>query len=150
MRGDLIGLRRGEIWAVDGLDKTATFPVDRRLRDTIAGAYDALVIPGGVVSADHLRLDSDAVALVGDFASAAKPVGAVGHGSWLLVEAGLARGRTLTGWYSLRTDVTNAGGQWTDRGVHMDDGLLTCAGAEDLPTFCAKLIEALAATAPRR
>lgn len=131
-RIDLVALQKGEVWAVDHLDKAGTFPVDVTLRDARADRYDCLVIPGGIVAADHLRRDPAAVALVFDCAAAGKPVAAVGHASWLLIEADLVRGRTLTSWPSLRTDVVNAGGHWVDRDLSIDGPLLTCASSEQL------------------
>ncbi|HEX6228532.1 MAG TPA: DJ-1/PfpI family protein, partial [Solirubrobacterales bacterium] len=98
------------------------------------------VIPGGVASADHLRRDPAAVALVFDFAEAGKLVAAVGHAPWLLIEADLVRGRTLTSWSSLRTDVVNAGGEWVEREVAVDDALLTCAGSDQLGALGEELL----------
>jgi protease I len=143
VRVDLIGPQRGEIWAMDHLEKTATFPVDRPLRDTAAGDFDGLLIPGGPMGADHLRRDPAAVALVSDFAEAGKPIGAAGHAAWLLVESDLVRDRLVTAWPSLRTDILNAGGKWTDLGMCRDGTLLTCRGTDDLPALCKALLEAI-------
>lgn len=143
LRVDLIGPRRGEIWAMDHLDKSATFPVDRPLRDAGVDDYDCLVIPGGVAGADHLRRDPAAVALVSDFVGAGKPVAAAGHASWLLVEADLVRNRALACWPSIRTDVVNGGAMWIDDRVSVDAALLTCPRTENLPDLSRALIEAL-------
>jgi protease I len=140
LRVDLVALQKGEVWAVDQLDKVGTFPVDVTLRDARAYRYDCLVIPGGVVAADHLRRDPAAIALVFDFATAGKPVAAAGHAPWLLIEADLVRGKTLTSWPSLRTDVVNAGGEWVDRDPSVDGPLLTCGGGKQLEALSEELL----------
>ncbi len=144
MRVDLIGPRRGEIWAMDDLDKSATFPIDSPLRDASARNYDCLVLPDGVVCADRLRRDPAAVALVAEFIRRGKPVAAAGHAAWLLIEADAVHERVMSAWPSLRTDIVNAGGRWAEEGVCADVGLLTCARTEDLPDLCDALEEALA------
>jgi protease I len=143
LRVELIGPRRGEIWAMDHLDKAATFPVDLPPRDARADDYGCLVIPGGVAGVDHLRRDPAAIALVSDFVAAERPVAAVAHAPWLLVEADLVRGRTLTSWPSIRTDVVNGGATWVDTDVCVDGALPSCARSENLPELSRALIEAL-------
>jgi protease I len=141
----LVSLEPGEIQGFDHLDKADTFTVDRRVADVSADEFDALLVPGGVANPDRLRADADAVAFVRDFAAAGKPMGVICHGPWLLVEAGVARGRTLTSFPSLRTDIANAGGEWVDREVVVDDGIVTSRKPDDIPAFSARLIEEIAA-----
>ena len=130
----------GEIQGVNGMDKGDTFPVDRALADVSVADYDGLVIPGGVANPDKLRMDRKAVALVRDFIEADKPVAAICHGPWLLVEAGAVKGRTLTSWPSLQTDIRNAGGTWVDKQVQVDQKLITSRKPEDLPAFCSRIV----------
>ena len=137
----LVSTRRGQVQAVNHMDKADVFPVDKTTAEIHARDYDALVIPGGVMSPDALRLDKDAVRLVLEFMELNYPVAAVCHGPWLLVEANAVRGRTLTSWPSLRTDIENAGGEWVDRMVQVDQRLITSRKPEDLPAFCAKIVE---------
>ena len=115
--------------------------VDRVSSEVDAGEFDALVLPGGVVNADHLRMDEPAVRFARAFFDAGKPVGVICHGAWLLVEADVVRGRTMTSYPSLRTDLRNAGAEWVDREVVVDDGFVTSRRPDDLPAFNAKLIE---------
>ena len=112
--------------------------------DADAGDYDGLVLPGGVANPDILRMDEDAVAFARAFFEAGKPVAAICHGPWTLVEAGVVRGRTLTSWPSLQTDIRNAGGEWVDEEVHVDEGLVTSRKPDDLEAFCAKAVEEFA------
>ncbi|MDQ4040998.1 MAG: type 1 glutamine amidotransferase, partial [Actinomycetota bacterium] len=126
------------------LDKGETFTADKSVADVSADDYDALVLPGGVANPDFLRADEDAVAFVRSFAEAKKPIGAICHGPWTLVEAGVVRGRTLTSYPSLKTDIRNAGGEWVDEEVHVDHGLVTSRRPDDLPAFNAKLVEEFA------
>jgi len=142
-RVELVAPQYGEVHAMDYLDKAGTVPVDRALVDADPRRYDALVLPGGVANADHLRRDPDAVAFVASFPAQERSVAAICHAPWLLVEAGVVRGRTLTSWPSLKTDIRNAGGIWVDEPVHVDDGLITSRGPKDLPAFCAALTTAL-------
>ena len=109
-----------------------------------AAAWDALLLPGGLINPDHLRTNEAAVALVRDFVTAGKAVGAICHGPWTIVEADMARGRTLTSWPSLQTDIRNAGGQWVDKEVQVDNGLVTSRNPNDLPAFCQKIVEEFA------
>ena len=118
-----------------------TQQVDFSSRDVGASEYDALVIPGGVVNSDHLRMDPDAARFVRDFVTDGKPVGVICHGSWILIEAGVVAGRTLTSYPSLRTDLENAGATWVDEEVVVDRGLVSSRTPDDLPAFNAKVIE---------
>jgi protease I len=138
---ELISIKAGEIQAQIGDEKGTTFRVDRAIADVTAEAYEGLVIPGGTKSPDRLRVSSDAVAFVRAFFEAGKPVASICHGPWMLVEADVVRGRTLTSWPSLRTDIRNAGGTWVDEEVHVDQGLVTSRKPADLPAFCRKLVE---------
>jgi protease I len=137
----LVSLRSGTIQGFNHLDKGDTFKVDLTVRDADPGDYDGLVLPGGVANPDALRLDQDAVAFARAFFEAGKPVAAICHAPWTLVEADVVRGRTLTSWPSLRTDIRNAGGNWVDEEVHVDAGLVTSRKPADLPAFCAKTVE---------
>jgi protease I len=143
-RPELLSLEAGQVQAFNHLDKGDTFPVDRRVGDADASHYDGLVLPGGVANPDFLRADERAVSFVRAFFDQAKPVAAICHGPWTLVEAGVLRGRTITSWPSLKTDIRNAGGTWVDEEVHVDQGLVTSRNPDDLPAFCSKLVEELA------
>ena len=143
-RPELVSVEAGEIQGFEHLDKAATFRVDRVVSDADAGDYDALVLPGGVANPDRLRMDEDAVQFVRSFVDGGKPVGVICHGPWTLVEADAVRGRTLTSFPSLRTDILNAGGEWVDEEVHVDDGIVSSRNPHDLPAFCAKVVEEIA------
>ena len=130
----------GEIQAMKHDEKGDRFPVGKTLDAVSAGDFDALVIPGGVANPDALRMDKRAVALVREFLESDKPVAAICHGPWLLIEADGVRGRTLTSWPSLQTDIRNAGGTWVDKQVQVDQKLITSRKPEDLPAFCARII----------
>lgn len=138
---ELVSLESGTIQAFNHLDKGDTFDVDREVSAAKADDYDGLVLPGGVANPDFLRADQDAVAFTRAFFEQAKPVAAICHGPWTLVEADVVRGRTLTSWPSIQTDIKNAGGTWVDEEVHVDQGLVTSRNPDDLPAFCAKLVE---------
>ena len=138
---ELISLESGEIQGFDHLEKDQTFAVDSAVADASPDDYDGLVLPGGVANPDFLRADEDAVRFVRSFFEAGKPVAAICHAPWTLVEADVVRGRTLTSWPSLRTDIRNAGGEWVDEAVHVDQGLVTSRKPDDLPAFCDKLVE---------
>jgi protease I len=140
----LVAPHDGEIQGFEHLTPADTFAVDVTLDRADAGDYDALVLPGGVANPDQLRMEPGAVAFVRSFFEAGKPMGAICHAPWLLVEAGLADGRELTSWPSLRTDIANAGGRWVDREVVVDEGLVTSRKPDDLPAFCAKIVEEFA------
>jgi protease I len=141
---ELVAPKAGQAQAVNHLDQADTFAVDRTVADADPADYIALVLPGGVANPDALRMDADAVAFARAFADAGKPIAAICHGPWTLVEADVVRGRTLTSWPSLRTDIRNAGGTWVDEPVHTDNGLVTSRKPDDLPAFCAKMIEEFA------
>ena len=140
-RPELVSLESGEIQGFEHLDHGKTFKVDRAVTDANADDYDGLVLPGGVANPDFLRMNADAVSFVRDFFQAGKPVAAICHGPWTLVEADVVRGRTLTSFPSLRTDIRNAGGTWVDEEVQVDAGLVTSRKPDDLPAFCDKVVE---------
>ena len=141
---ELISLEEGEIQGFNHYDKADTFPVDKTVEEARADDYDALVIPGGVGNPDTMRGDENAVGLVRDFFEQGKPVGVICHGPWMLVEAGVVRGRKVTSWPSLQTDIRNAGGNWVDQEVVVDEGLVTSRKPDDLPAFNAKIVEEFA------
>ena len=141
---DVISLNKGEFQGFNHLDKGDTFTADKAVKDASADDYDGLVLPGGVANPDFLRSDEDAVRFVRSFIEAKKPVGAICHGPWTLVEADVIKGRTLTSWPSLQTDIRNAGATWVDEEVHVDQGLVTSRKPDDLPAFNAKVIEEVA------
>ena len=141
---DLIAPDAGEVQAFNHLDKGDRFPVDRTVADVSADDYDALVLPGGVANPDNLRSDEDAVAFARAFFDQHKPVAAICHAPWTLVEADVVRDRTLTSWPSVQTDIRNAGGNWVDEEVVVDQGLVTSRKPDDLPAFNAKLVEEVA------
>ena len=141
---ELISLEEGEIQGFNHYDKGDTFPVDKTVEEARADDYDALVIPGGVGNPDTMRVDENAVGLVRDFFEQGKPVGVICHGLWMLVEAGVVRGRKVTSWPSLQTDIRNAGGNWVDQEVVVDEGLVTSRKPDDLPAFNAKIVEEFA------
>jgi deglycase len=143
-RPELIAPKSGSAQAFNHLDKADTFPVDRTVSEADPADYIGLVLPGGVANPDALRMDKDAVAFVQAFVAAGKPVAAICHAPWTLVEADVVRDRTLTSWPSLRTDIRNAGGEWVDEEVHVDQGLVTSRKPDDLPAFCAKAVEEFA------
>lgn len=118
-----------------------TQSVDQPVADSSADAFDALVLPGGVVNADHLRMDADSVDFTRAFFEQHKPVGVICHGAWIMIEADVVRGRELTSYPSLRTDLLNAGAEWVDEEVVVDAGLVSSRTPDDLPAFCDKLIE---------
>ncbi|GGH22066.1 protease I [Cribrihabitans marinus] len=134
----------GEIRGWSGTDWGDSVPVDRTLDSASAADYDALVLPGGQINPDLLRVDDAALNLVKAFWSAGKPIGAICHAPWLLVETGIVKDRDVTSYHSIRTDVENAGGKWRDAEVVTDQGLVTSRQPDDLPAFCDKLIEEIA------
>jgi protease I len=141
---ELVSLEDGEIQGFNHYDKADTFKVDRTVEEASADDYDALVIPGGVGNPDTMRLDENAVEFTRQFFEQGKPVGVICHGPWMLVEAGVVRDRTVTSWPSLRTDIRNAGGNWVDQEVVVDQGLVTSRKPDDLPAFNAKIVEEFA------
>jgi protease I len=140
----LVAPSAGTVLGMDHIDKGAEFDVDRTAADVSANEYDALVLPGGVVNADHLRMDGDAVAFARGFFEQHKPVAVICHGAWTLVEAGVVDGRTLTSYPSLQTDLRNAGATWVDEEVVVDEGLVSSRNPDDLPAFIDKAIEEIA------
>ena len=141
---ELVSLEDGEIQAFNHYDKADTFKVDRTVEEASADHYYSLVIPCGVGNPDTLRLDENAVEFTRQFFEQGKPVGVICHGPWMLVEAGVVRDRTVTSWPSLRTDIRNAGGNWVDQEVVVEDGLVTSRKPDDLPAFNAKIVEEFA------
>ena len=141
---ELVSLKDGEIQGFDHYDKADRFKVDRTVEEANASDNDGLVLPGGVGNPDTLRQDENAVRFVRDFFEQGKPVGAICHAPWTLVEAGVVRGRRLTSFPSLQTDIRNAGGNWVDEEVVVDSGLVTSRKPDDLPAFDKKLIEEFA------
>jgi protease I len=141
---DLLAPEGGDVQAFNHLDKGSTFPVDVALADADWGAYDGLVLPGGVANPDQLRTNDRALEFIRGIFAEGKPVGVICHGPWTLVEADLVRGRTLTSWPSLRTDIRNAGGEWVDREVVVDEGLVSSRKPDDLQAFCSKIVEEFA------
>jgi protease I len=139
----LVSEKTGDIESVNHDEKGEKFHVDLEVTKASARDFDALVLPGGVKNPDKLRTNKAAVNLVREFMELDKPVAAICHGPWLLVEADAVRGRTITSWPSLETDVKNAGGAWVDKQVQLDQKLLTSRKPDDLPAFCAQLVELL-------
>ena len=138
---ELISIEDGEIQGFEHLDKADTFKVDKTVSEADPDAYDGLVQPGGVANPDFLRADEDAVRFTRAFFEAGKPVAQICHGPWMLVEADVVRGRKVTSWPSLKTDIENAGGEWVDEEVVVDNGLVTSRKPDDLSAFCDKLVE---------
>jgi len=138
---ELLSLEDGQIQGFEHLDHGKKFDVDKKVADADAGDYDGLVLPGGVANPDFLRADDDVRAFVRAFFEAGKPVGAICHGPWTLIDAGVVDGLTLTSWPSLKTDLENAGANWVDEEVHVDKGLTTSRKPDDLPAFCEKIVE---------
>jgi len=141
---ELISIKSGEIQAFNHYDKSKTYKVDKEISSARMDDYDGLVIPGGVGNPDTMRMNDDAVEFVRSFFEAGKPVAVICHGPWMLVEADVVRGRKITSWPSLKTDVRNAGGNWVDEEVVVDQGLVTSRKPDDLPAFCKKMIEEFA------
>ncbi len=138
---EVVSPKDGEIQAFNHLTPSQKIRVDRKLEAADAGDYDALMLPGGVANPDQLRINEEARSFVRAFADAGKPMGAICHAPWILIDAGLVKGRTLTSWPTLRQDLKNAGANVVDQEVVVDDGLVTSRGPDDLPAFCAKLVE---------
>ena len=138
---ELISMETGEIQAFNHYDKSNKYKVDKDFSSARADDYDGLVIPGGVGNPDTMRTHDDAVEFVRSFFETGKPVAVICHGPWMLVEADVARGRKITSWPSLETDIRNAGGNWVDEEVVVDQGLVTSRKPDDLPAFCTKMVE---------
>lgn len=141
---EIVSLEPGEVQSFDHLDKAETFPVDRTVTDAATTDYDALVLPGGVANPDELRTDDDAVTFVRGFVDQGKPIGVICHGPWTLVEANVLRGREITSWPSLRTDLENAGAIWVDEEVVNDRGIVSSRNPGDLPAFNQAIVEEFA------
>lgn len=141
---ELLAPEAGQIQAFNHLDKGDTFDTDRAVGDADAGEYDGLVLPGGVANPDQLRSKPEALEFVREFFKAGKPVGVICHGPWTLIDAGVVEGRTVTSWPSLQTDLRNAGAEWVDEEVHVDQGLVTSRKPDDLEAFNAKIVEEFA------
>ncbi|MDQ4094412.1 MAG: type 1 glutamine amidotransferase [Actinomycetota bacterium] len=144
---ELVSTDSGSVQAFNHLDKSDTFPVDQVVSAVKVDDYDALVLPGGVANPDLLRTDPDAVRFVKEFFAAGKPVAAICHAPWTLIEADVVRGRRMTSWPSLQTDLGNAGANWVDEEVVVDRGLVTSRRPGDLSAFCTKLVEVFAEAA---
>jgi protease I len=138
---DIVSLEKGEIEMWEHFDKGEKITADKAVSDADPSDYDGLVLPGGVANPDQLRADEDAVKFVRAFFEQDKPVGSICHGPWLLVEAGAAKGRKVTSFPSIKTDLQNAGAEWVDEEVVVDNGLVTSRNPDDLPAFCAKIVE---------
>jgi protease I len=142
---DVVGIETGEAQTMNSdVNMGETFTVEKTFSDVSVEDYDALIVPGGTVGADNLRANQEAVQFVRGFFEQEKPVGVICHGPWTLVEADVVRGRTLTSYPSLQTDIRNAGGEWVDEEVVTDQGLVTSRNPDDLPAFCSKLVEEIA------
>ena len=141
---DIVSLEKGEVEMWNHFDKGDKISADVAVADADPSSYDGLVLPGGVANPDQLRGDKDAVKFVRTFFEQDKPVGVICHGPWMLVETGVAKGRKVTSWPSLKTDLRNAGADWVDEGVVVDNGLVTSRKPDDLPAFCAKIVEEFA------
>ncbi len=141
---ELISLETGAVQMFNHLDKGDTIEAQTAVADADPSDYAGLVVPGGVANPDALRTDDDAVSFVRGFFEQDKPTAIICHGPWVLIEADVARGRTVTSWPSLRTDLENAGAHWVDKEVVVDNGLVTSRNPDDLPVFCAKLVEEFA------
>jgi len=144
-RTEVLSLKAGEIQARDhDLDPAGTVEVDRTVADAAVAEYDGLILPGGTVNPDKLRMDKSAVSFVREFVESGKPVAAICHGPWTLVEAGVAAGRTLTSYSSIRTDLRNAGAHVVDEEVVVDGNLITSRSPSDLPAFCSTIVQQFA------
>jgi protease I len=138
---DIVSPADGEVRGWKHTDWGDKFTVDVELESADVNSYDGLLLPGGVINPDTLRINKKAVSFIKSFFDAGKPVAAICHGPWTLVEAGVVRGRTLTSWPSLKTDIRNAGGNWVDNEVVTDKGLVTSRKPDDIPAFNRKMIE---------
>jgi protease I len=143
---ELLSIETGEIQAMEGdIEPSDKFAVDKAVADAAVADYDGLILPGGVANPDKLRKEEAVIGFLKDWFAAGKPVGVICHGPWTLVEADLVKGRTLTSYPSIRTDIRNAGGNVVDEEVVADDGLISSRDPDDLPGFCARIVEEFAA-----
>ena len=138
---EVVSIHGGEIKGFDHFDPANTVKVDKTVEEVSVDDYDALLVPGGVGNPDQLRGDENAVDFVRRFAESKKPIAVICHGPWVLVEAGVVRGRKVTSWPTLQTDIRNAGGEWVDKEVVVDDGIVTSRKPDDIPAFNEKMIE---------
>ena len=139
---DVVGLQTGDAQTMNSdVNPGDTFTVEKTFSEVSADEYDGLVVPGGTVGSDKLRGSDEAVSFVHSFFDQAKPVGVICHGPWMLVEADVVKGRTLTSYPTLQTDIRNAGGNWVDEEVVTDQGLVTSRNPDDMPAFCSKIVE---------
>jgi protease I len=142
---DVVGVQTGDAQTMNSdVNPGDTFTVEKTFSDVSADEYDGLIVPGGTVGADKLRGSDEAVSFVHSFFDQAKPVGVICHGPWMLVEADVVKGRTLTSYPTLKTDIRNAGGNWVDEEVVVDQGLVTSRNPDDVAAFCAKVVEEFA------
>jgi protease I len=141
---EVLSIHDGEIKGFDHFDPVNTVKVDKTVEEASVDDYDALLIPGGVGNPDQLRGDENAVGFVREFAASKKPMAVICHGPWVLIDAGVARGRTLTSWPTVGTDLRNAGANWVDKEVVVDDGIVTSRKPDDIPAFNKKMIEEFA------
>ena len=141
---EIISLKPGKIQGMEHKEKGKPVTVDRTIDQVKSDEFTALVLPGGVANPDALRTHENVVSFVREFFDAKKPVAAICHGPWTLIEADVVRGRTMTSWPSLKTDLKNAGARWVDEEVVVDHGLVTSRKPDDLPAFCAKMVEEFA------
>lgn len=137
----VVSIKAGKIQGMNHADKGETVAVDQTLTDAKPQAFDALLIPGGLMNPDALRSNEGALEFVRHFFREGKPVAAICHAPWVLIDAGVVRGRTLTSWPAIKTDVRNAGGTWVDQEVVVDNGLVTSRKPDDIPAFNSKMIE---------
>jgi len=138
---EVVSIHDGEIQGFDHFDPAKTVKVDKTVEEVSVGDYDALLVPGGVGNPDQLRGDENAVGFVREFAESGKPIAVICHGPWVLVEAGVVRGKKVTSWPTLQTDIRNAGGNWVDQEVVVDQGIVTSRKPDDIPAFNKKMIE---------
>src|SRR5436309_4346971 len=140
-KAEIVSIHDGEIQGFDHFEPRNKVKVDKTVEEVSVDDYDALFIPGGVGNPDQLRGDENAVNFVREFAASMKPIAAICHAPWVLVEAGVVRGRTVTSWPTLQTDIRNAGGKWVDKEVVVDEGIVTSRKPDDIPAFNKKMIE---------
>lgn len=145
---EVISIKKGEIKGWDHTDWGISVRVDHLVSEVKPADYDALILPGGQINPDKLRTDKDAVAFIKQFVESGKPVAAICHGPWTLIEAGVVKGKTITSWPSVQTDLKNAGANWVDKEVVQDGNIITSRKPEDIPAFNSKLIEAISQSIP--